>query len=238
MMDGISAFFSGRDRSWRLYLAVSLGCFLTAFLLWQGNLQRQREALAERLAPSVLRLHILADSDKKADQQVKLEVRSLILDFLREHLPDSSDKEATIACLSQNKEEIVRLTNRHLKEQGFDYQAGLELTNCYFPTRSYGRLVFPCGYYDAARITLGKGTGHNWWCILYPRFCFVDATCSGIPQESSQRLQEEIREDDYSALENTFPDVKFRFLFFPDFSPCSDNQSDIASEKVHTASCP
>ena len=154
MMDKISKHFVGLDRSWQLYLALSLSCFLMAFLLSQGELQRQREALAGRLAPSVLRFHILADSDKKADQQIKLEVRSLILDYLKEHLSDNPDKETTIACLEQNKEEIVKLANRHLKERGFDYQADLELTNCYFPTRSYGQLVFPCGYYDAARITL------------------------------------------------------------------------------------
>ena len=66
MMDKISKLFVGLDRSWQLYLALSLSCFLMAFLLSQGELQRQREALAGRLAPSVLRFHILADSDKSS----------------------------------------------------------------------------------------------------------------------------------------------------------------------------
>lgn len=238
MMGKISKHFVGLDRSWQLSLALSLSCFLMAFLLSQGELQRQREALAGRLAPSVLRFHILAESDKKADQQIKLEVRSLILDYLKEHLSDNPDKETTIACLEQNKEEIVKLANRHLKERGFDYQTDLELTNCYFPTRSYGQLVFPCGYYDAARITLGKGKGHNWWCVLYPRFCFVDASCSGIPRESSMKLREEIKESDYLALENNFPDIEIRFFFFPGLTPHSDDNSGTACAETPTASCP
>ena len=170
----------------RRQLALGLGFLFLALLLSMNQVQKQREALAERIAPSLLRFHILANSDSPADQQVKLEVRSLILDYIQELLPD--------------------------------YKAALEITRCYFPTRVYDNMVIPCGQYDAARITLGKGDGHNWWCVLYPRFCFVDAACKEIPRESRNQLRNQINQDDYLALENHRPDFEFRFRLFPSFS--------------------
>ena len=205
-------------KSWQASLALSLGCFLLALIFSQGQARQQQEALAARLAPSVLRFHILAESDTKADQQVKLEVRSLVLDFLKEHLSGNADKEKTMACLSQNQEKIENMANAYLKQQGFDYHASLQLTNCYFPTRIYGDYVFPCGYYDAARITLGKGEGHNWWCVLYPQFCFVEEACTSVPGESVSRLEQALKEDDYLALKNNRPDVEIRFFLFPQLS--------------------
>lgn len=193
---------------------LSLTCFLLAILLSQGWAQSQKEALAGRLAPSVLRFHVLAESDSREDQQVKLEVRSLLLDYLKKHLPDQADKADTIACLKKNRAEIEQLTDYYLQKQGFDYHASLQLANDYFPTRVYGRLVFPCGYYDAARITLGKGKGHNWWCVLYPQFCFIDSACVATPEESLQRLKEAVGEEDWLALQNERPKLQIRFLLF------------------------
>lgn len=199
-------------------LRLCLGFFLLALLLFFGNVRSRQEALASRIAPSILRFHILANSDNGADQDIKLEVRSLILDYLQEHLKTPSGKEETARYLEENRAAIENTANEYLAQNGFDYQARLELTNCYFPARAYDRLVIPCGYYDAARIILGKGAGHNWWCVLYPRFCFVDAVCQEVPQESLALLQENLNQDDYLALEDNRPDVKIRFLLFPSFS--------------------
>lgn len=161
----------------RRQLALGLGFLFLALLLSMNQVQKQREALAERIAPSLLRFHILANSDSPADQQVKLEVRSLILDYIQELLPDRQGKEETIRCLREQKAAIEETASQYLAQRGYPYKAALEITRCYFPTRVYDNMVIPCGQYDAARITLGKGDGHNWWCVLYPRFCFVDAAC-------------------------------------------------------------
>lgn len=199
-------------------LFLSLGFFLLALLLSMGNIRSQQEALASRLAPSILRFHILANSDSASDQKVKLEVRSLILDYMQEHLRSSSDKAETSRYINDHRAELEETANTYLAKQGFDYEAELELTNCYFPTRTYDHLVVPAGYYDAARIILGKGRGHNWWCVLYPRFCFVDAACERVPDESMELLRDKLNQDDYLALEDNRPDITVRFLLFPSFS--------------------
>lgn len=201
------------------YAFLSLGCLLLGLLLLLGQVRTSQEALAGRLAPSLLRFHILANSDRSEDQQVKLEVRSLILDYLQGKLDGDAGKEETVQYLSDNKMAVEQLADRYLEQAGFDYQTKLELTNCYFPTRVYDDLVFPGGNYDAARITLGRGDGHNWWCVLYPRLCFVDAACSDVPEESQMALREGLDEGDYLALRDNRPDVKISFFMFPFLNP-------------------
>lgn len=196
-------------------LWLALGCFVLAFLLSLGHLQKEREQLADRLSLQVLRFHVLANSDSDSDQAVKLEVRSLILDYIQQLLPRGADKEETAACLSKYQADIEACANRFLEEKGFGYQAHLQLTRSYFPTRVYGNMVFPCGTYDAVRMILGKGEGHNWWCVLYPRFCFVDAVCSEVPEESVKLLRQSLNQDDYLALEDHRPDIHIGFRLFP-----------------------
>lgn len=204
---------------YKKYVLLSLSCLLLALILSMGQVRKEQETLAGRLAPSLLRFHILADSDRNEDQQVKLEVRSLILDYMQDHLDRDAGKEETVQYLKDNKTEVEQLADRYLEEKGFGYQAKLDLTNCYFPARAYGDMVFPCGYYDAARITLGSGKGHNWWCVLYPRLCFVDAVCSEVPVETELALKGELSEGDYLALRDNRPHVETRFLILPFLNP-------------------
>lgn len=176
----------------------ALACLLLALLLsFQQNRLRE-EALAGRIAPAVLRFHILANSDSRADQQIKLAVRSLILDWASSLLPEDSGKEETAALFLEKKEQLEALAGDYLNRQGAGYGARLSLVRDYFPSRTYGPFRFPRGWYDAVRVTLGEGRGHNWWCILYPRFCFVDPVC----QEGSQTDQ------DTKKSSQPGPDVK------------------------------
>lgn len=205
--------------NYKKYAWLSLTCLLIAMLLSLGQVQKKREALADRLAPSMLRFHILANSDSETDQAVKLEVRSLVLDYMQSHLEPDAGKESTVDYLSAHRADVERLADDYLKERGFHYRASLELTNCYFPSRVYDNLVFPCGYYDAARIILGSGSGHNWWCVLYPRLCFVDAACSEVPDKTRRQLEEMLNQGDYLALQDNRPEIQIRFKFFPFLNP-------------------
>lgn len=201
------------------YGFFSLFFLLLTLLLLMGQSQKNQEALASQLSPAMLRFHILANSDKKADQDIKLEVRSLILDYISSRLDSHAGKEETQDYLRQNQAEIETAANRYLSDHGFTYEAELELTTCYFPTRVYDDLVIPAGYYDAARIILGQGKGHNWWCVLYPRLCFVDAVCEEVPDDSRDKITSLLKQGDASLLEDHRPDINIRFYLLPFLNP-------------------
>ena len=202
------------------YRLLFLSLLLLFLLFSMGNLQKSQEALADRIAPSILRFHILANSDSREDQAVKLEVRSFLLDYIHDRLPETADsKEAVTTWLSENKRSLETAADSFLTEKQAPYQARLDLERTWFPTRVYDGLVVPCGTYDAVRVILGDGKGHNWWCVLYPQFCFLDEVCKEIPEESRKELQEKLNQGDYPLLEDHRPDIKIRFFFFPEFQP-------------------
>ena len=196
----------------RRQLALGLGFLFMALLLSMNQVQQQREALAQRIAPALLRFHILANSDSSADQQVKLEVRSLILDYIQELLPPEQGKKETIRCLREQKAAIEKTASQYLAQRGYPYGAELEITRCYFPTRVYDNMVIPCGEYDAARITLGKGKGHNWWCVLYPNLCFTNSTCAVVSDDGKEELKEALTAEEYEMVTAT-SDFKIKWFF-------------------------
>ncbi|MCD8225056.1 MAG: stage II sporulation protein R [Clostridiales bacterium] len=209
-----------KNPGFRQAMWISLLCLLAALLCMMSGLRREREALAARIVPAVLRFHVLADSDAPEDQQVKLEVRSLILDYIHGRLDDDSEKEDTVRWLKQHADEVTATADDYLTTQGFPYRSTLTLTREYFPSRVYDNFVFPCGWYDAVRVVLGNGKGHNWWCVLYPRFCFADAVCTTVPEESLALLEQKIGREDFLLLQDPRPDRNFSFQFrlFPGLS--------------------
>ncbi|MDO4268015.1 MAG: stage II sporulation protein R [Eubacteriales bacterium] len=207
-----------KEMLWKKDACLGLFLLLFGLLLSMSRLQESREALAGRLAPSILRFHILANSDSQADQQVKLEVRSLILDYVAANTKETDGKEETAVFFNGHRAQVESLAGAYLAKRGFSYGARLSLAPSYFPTRVYGDFVFPCGTYDAVRIILGNGDGRNWWCVLYPRFCFVDAACGEIPASSRRVLENSINQDDFLLLENHRPDIDFAFRLFPFYS--------------------
>ena len=134
------------------------------------------------LRQGVLRIHILADSDQEADQAVKLQVRDAVLEAINQDFSGDGTLEGTIACLEGEMDRIEETANEVLAGAGMPYQAKAELTEMYFTTREYERdgstFSMPAGRYQALRITLGSGEGHNWWCVAYPPMC-IDAAVEG-----------------------------------------------------------
>lgn len=158
----------------RKWLFCSLACFFTAFLIAVSANTCKQEADASRIAPYVLRFHILAESNSKTDQELKLKVRDQVLSYIWKNAPDHARKEELASWLLSHKEEVVHTARQTLADAGRQTDVDLSLSYDHFPAKTYGNAFFPCGYYDAARITIGKGKGRNWWCVLYPGLCFAN----------------------------------------------------------------
>lgn len=181
-------------------LFLSVSCFLVAFLLIIVWSQQKQESFAARIAPEILRFHVLANSDSEEDQQLKLEVRTLLLNTIYEQLGPDATKDETCNFIRNNHESLEKTADTYMQNKGYDYSAHMELTTCHFPVKAYGDMVFPSGTYETARVTIGKGNGHNWWCVLYPPLCFVDSSYAVVPDSSKQTLEQLLSEDDYQAL--------------------------------------
>ena len=195
---------------YRRDLFLCLTCLLLAFLFTMAGRRQSDEAMAARIAPEILRFHVLANSDSDEDQQLKLRVRTLLLDSIYEKLGENASLDDTKEYVLANKDSLEQESEDYMKAEGYDYPAHMEVTECYFPTKTYGDMVFPCGTYDAVRVEIGKGKGHNWWCVLYPPLCFVDSTYAVVPDSSREILRESLDAADYQALLKKQPEVHIR----------------------------
>lgn len=141
-------------------------------LIGSGN---RSDPMQEEIAGKILRFHILANSDSKEDQELKLKVRDAVGAYVESLLEDSGSREQTEAIINDNMAAILGIADEVIAENGFDYSASGMITDASFPVKSYGKYTFPEGTYRALQIKLGKADGHNWWCVLYPNMCFSGA---------------------------------------------------------------
>ncbi len=130
--------------------------------------------LSNACAPAPLRLHVIADSDSKADQQVKMEVRDAVLELTKDGILECENAQEAKEYIEENLEIIVATANDTLEKNGFDYKAQARLSISHFPDKEYCGVRYPEGDYEALRVVLGDGDGQNWWCVMFPPLCISE----------------------------------------------------------------
>ncbi|MBE6859394.1 MAG: stage II sporulation protein R [Ruminococcus sp.] len=130
----------------------------------------------DELRGSVLRLHILANSDNEEDQRLKLCVRDALLEQSGELFACADSLEEAEAAAEAELHEIERIARETLESQGSSQTVTAKLVDMHFDERFYDGLTMPAGDYKALRVELGEAEGHNWWCVMYPPLC-LPAAC-------------------------------------------------------------
>jgi len=152
-----------------IIIFIAAGWF---FLICQGKENLPVSCGKEDL----IRLHVLANSDSVADQQLKLKVRDGIIAYLAPYFEHTMQKADAEQIVLEHKEQLIQIAQQIIAANGADYSVDLQLGMFDFPIKAYGSLVLPAGKYEAVRVLIGKAEGQNWWCVLFPPLCFVDIT--------------------------------------------------------------
>ena len=124
----------------------------------------------------VLRLHVIANSDSDADQELKLLVRDAILEETQKILKNAKSREEAEKIISENSALLENIALETVRKNQFDYPVTLELGREKYPTKNYESCAFPSGEYLSLRIKIGEASGENWWCVLFPPLCLSAAT--------------------------------------------------------------
>ena len=170
------------------------------------------DAVSTDIANSVFRLHVIANSDSKEDQELKYKVRDKILEYMNSIAQNCTSKEEVIELANTHKEEFYSIAKQVIKENGYDYDVTIYIGKFDFPTKNYGDISFPAGTYDSLRIEIGECKGQNWWCVMFPPLCFVDVTSGVVPDESKSIMQDNLTEEDYSIIsDQKSPDIQVKF---------------------------
>ena len=124
---------------------------------------------------SVIRLHVLAESDSERDQALKLTVRDAVLEKTQTLLEKADTKEAAEQILRNSLPAIEAAAEAALQEAGAPNTVAVMLGVEQYPTREYEQLAFPAGEYLSLRVMIGEAEGQNWWCVLFPPLCLSAA---------------------------------------------------------------
>lgn len=159
-------------------------------------------AKTEDISDNVLRLHILANSDSEEDQALKLKVRDAILKSGESIFSGAENAKEAERKILAGSDELLKVAESVIKEEGYDYDVSFEITDDSFPTRTYGDITLPSGEYRAVRLVIGEGEGKNWWCIMFPALC--------LPGASETSLDAVLSEDEIELVESD-PQIDVRF---------------------------
>lgn len=192
----------------RIFLAaVLIGLAGTLFLagIRIMTLRRENEELKTRLeqeiqqgiAGEIFRLHVIANSDTQKDQELKLEVKNQVVDFLEETVGETHSAEETKEAVLTHLAQIEEEARDTVEEKGYDYPVQAVVEKTYFPEKTYGDCTFPAGEYEALVIRIGDAKGKNWWCVLYPSLCFLDDTYAVVTEEKKEELQKVLTREEF-----------------------------------------
>ena len=171
------------------------------------------------IANSVFRLHVIANSDSQEDQNLKYIVRDNLLKYMNELCVNCESKEEAINLVNENKDQFKTIALDTIKKQGYDYDVNINVGNFEFPTKYYGDISLPAGYYDALRVEIGEAKGQNWWCVMFPPLCFVDISSGVVPEESKELLENNLSEEEFALVsENSDAQIQFKFKLLEFFN--------------------
>lgn len=177
------------------------------------------EAVSTDISDSVFRLHVIANSNSDEDQALKYKVRDNLLNYMNNICKDCSSKEEAINVVSEHQEEFKNVALETIKDEGYSYNVKIEIGNFEFPTKQYGDISLPAGFYDALKVEIGKAEGRNWWCVMFPSLCFVDISSGIVPEESKEELQNVLSDEEYAIIsDNSNPGIKLKFKLLEFFT--------------------
>lgn len=175
--------------------------FILSVVTYAKNAQKN-------ISDSVLRLHIIANSDDMADQALKLKVRDRLIKEGADIFERDMSLEETKRFIAENKGEIQKIAEEEIRKNGYSYNVEIKLGKFSFPAKFYDSVMLPSGRYEALRVIIGEGEGENWWCVLYPPMCAIDKVTV---EKGKKQLEKSLSGEEYKMISRQNPPAEIRF---------------------------
>lgn len=178
-------------------LILTIAVLITVFVC---NISFQQKVLSDKL----IRLHIISNSNNEADQQMKLDVRDDVNEYVSQLLYEVDSKDDALNILESQLDEIKAIAENSIINCGAKYNAAVELSEEYYPTREYESFSLPAGKYTSMQIKIGNAEGKNWWCVVFPPVC-TNAASADVLTEM------DFSDDEINLITSEDEDVIFKF---------------------------
>lgn len=187
---------------------------LTGGCLWKYEEWKLQQTQQE-IAGKILRFHVRANSNSRADQALKLKVRDAVGAVMQQDLEGVEDRTQCEKIVREQMPRIIRTAEQVIAQEGYTYPVTAQIGTVAFPRKTYGNYTFPAGEYQALHIVIGSGKGRNWWCVMYPNLCFHGAVYEVQDEEAERNLKQVLSEEEYDAvLKSGKYKIRFKYLDF------------------------
>ena len=132
-----------------------------------------------------LRIRIIPNSNSEFDQRIKRSVRDELEITLYDLLKDAKNSSEASEIIKNNLSLVDKDVKRVLNNNNYNLDYNINYGYNYFPEKEYKGVKYEEGYYESLLVTLGKGEGDNWWCVLFPPLCLIEAEDSDDVQYKS-----------------------------------------------------
>ncbi len=120
-----------------------------------------------------IRFRVLANSNSIKDQKIKENVKEKMQKELYDLLKDSKSINHARNLITTNINNFNDILSKEMKEEDYSYK--IDYGMHYFPEKTFKGITYEAGKYESLLVTLGEGEGDNWWCVLFPPLCLLEA---------------------------------------------------------------
>lgn len=200
-------------KKWTKQIIVLIYTVVFILLLLSYFAQKVNEDLSD----SMIRLHIVANSDSIQDQSLKYRVRDAVIDYMTKKMDGLNNKSDALSFINSHLHEIEQVAGSVIQEEGIKDSVKASFGKYPFPSKQYANMILPSGFYDALKIEIGDAKGQNWWCVMFPPLCFTEDTKGELDDEYISLLKEELSDKELELImkdgEKEIPvEIKFKIV--------------------------
>ncbi len=138
------------------------------------NIKTTKAGIVE-IPNEAIRLRVIANSNSNYDQQVKMKVKDNLENTIYDILKDTTNVDEARNLINNNMYKINNSIKDILVSEKYNLDYDINFGKNYFPEKEYNGILYQEGYYESILVTLGNGEGDNWWCVLFPPLCLLEA---------------------------------------------------------------
>ncbi len=144
---------------------------IAIFIIFTVNSKKEEMIIPKE----AIRFRVIANSNQQKDQENKILVRDDIQKEITEDLNQSENIENARNTLKNNVSKYENIVSNTLAKNNMNTTYQVNYGMNYFPEKVYKGVKYEEGYYESLVVTLGNGLGDNWWCVLFPPLCLLEA---------------------------------------------------------------
>lgn len=133
-------------------------------------------SVSKKIIPDdAIRLRVLANSNSSYDQNVKEKVKTQLQSEVYTHLKDAANIDDARDIIKANIGNFDKSIKKVMEKENYNIGYNIDFGYHYFPNKEYKGIEYDEGYYESILVKIGKGEGNNWWCVLFPPLCLLEA---------------------------------------------------------------